>query len=159
VVQRRDFLPEIPQTGNLPINLTPLGGNVTSAGWQVTLCVIPCGMRVPVALWQPCELLYTCYVLVTYSSCASDSPQTPTSVRVCKLYLLLANKSFNFCRLPLLKSVLAAGTQCVYNNCGRVRGRRATPLVTSRRRHVSMISSSHTSSQQFTSFTTTTAID
>ena len=23
--------------------------------------VIPCGMLVPVAVWQPCELLYTCY--------------------------------------------------------------------------------------------------
>ena len=25
--------------------------------------VIPCGMWVPVAVWQPCELLYTCYLL------------------------------------------------------------------------------------------------
>jgi len=25
--------------------------------------VIPCGMRVPVAVWQPCELRYTCYLL------------------------------------------------------------------------------------------------
>jgi len=38
------------------------GGNVTSAGWQVTLCD-PIGMRVPAAAWQPCELLYTCYLL------------------------------------------------------------------------------------------------
>jgi len=35
------------------------GGNVTSAGWQVTLC----GTRVPVAVRQLCELLYTCYLL------------------------------------------------------------------------------------------------
>jgi len=28
--------------------------------------VIPCGMWVPVAVWQPCELLYTCYLL-TYT--------------------------------------------------------------------------------------------
>ena len=36
------------------------GGNVTSAGWQVT----PCDpmWQVPVAVWQPCELLYTCYL-------------------------------------------------------------------------------------------------
>ena len=27
--------------------------------------VIPCGMSVPVAVWQPCELLYTCYLLLT----------------------------------------------------------------------------------------------
>ena len=40
------------------------GGNVTSAGWQV----IPRGMWVPVAVWQPCELLYTCYLLSCYSS-------------------------------------------------------------------------------------------
>ena len=26
-------------------------------------CVIPCGMWVPVAVWQPCELLYVCYLL------------------------------------------------------------------------------------------------
>ena len=26
-------------------------------------CVIPCGMLVPVAVWQACELLYTCYLL------------------------------------------------------------------------------------------------
>jgi len=26
--------------------------------------VIPCGMCVPVAVWQPCELLYTCYLLL-----------------------------------------------------------------------------------------------
>jgi len=25
--------------------------------------VIPCGMSVPVAAWQPCELLCTCYLL------------------------------------------------------------------------------------------------
>ena len=25
--------------------------------------MIPCGMRVPVAVWQPCELLCTCYSL------------------------------------------------------------------------------------------------
>ena len=32
--------------------------NVTSVGWQVTLC----GMWVPVAVWQPWKLLYTCYL-------------------------------------------------------------------------------------------------
>ena len=28
--------------------------------------MIPCGMRVPVAVWQLCELLYTCYLLTYY---------------------------------------------------------------------------------------------
>jgi len=43
-----------------------------SAGWQLTLCdpiwhvSSRSGMSVPVAVWQPCELLYTCYLL-TYS--------------------------------------------------------------------------------------------
>jgi len=27
--------------------------------------VIPCGTYVPVAVWQPCELLYTCYLLTS----------------------------------------------------------------------------------------------
>jgi len=31
--------------------------------------MIPCGMRVPVAVWQPCGLLYTCYLLVTSLGC------------------------------------------------------------------------------------------
>jgi len=41
---------------------------VTFAGWQVTLCDPHMWhvMWVPVAVWQPCELLYTCYLL-TYS--------------------------------------------------------------------------------------------
>ena len=34
------------------------GGNVTSAGWQVTLCD-------PVAVWQPCDLLYVTESMVT----------------------------------------------------------------------------------------------
>jgi len=38
------------------------GGNVTSAGWQVTLCE-PTWHVSSVAAWQPCELLYTCYLL------------------------------------------------------------------------------------------------
>ena len=46
----------------VPASAGGKGGNVTSAGWQVTLCDT-CGMRVPVAVWQPCELLYTCYLL------------------------------------------------------------------------------------------------
>ena len=42
------------------------GGNVTSAGWQVTLC----GTWVPVAVWQPCKLLYTCYLLTAAVKCS-----------------------------------------------------------------------------------------
>jgi len=43
------------------------GGNVTSAGWQITLCnpIWHASFRNPVAVWQLCELLYTCYLLVT----------------------------------------------------------------------------------------------
>ena len=39
------------------------GGNVTSAGWQVTLCdpMWHVSSQLPVAVWQLCELLYTCY--------------------------------------------------------------------------------------------------
>jgi len=46
-----------------------LCGNVTSAGWQVTLCdpVWHVMMWVPVAVWQPCELLYTCHLLLMYT--------------------------------------------------------------------------------------------
>ena len=29
--------------------------------------MIPCGMRVSVAVWQPCELLYTCYLLTYHT--------------------------------------------------------------------------------------------
>jgi len=47
------------------------GGNVTSAG-----NMIPCGMSVTVAVWQLCELLYTCYLLMNVglktSECDSD---------------------------------------------------------------------------------------
>ena len=32
-------------------------------------CMIPCGMWVPVAVWQPCELLYTCYLLLYTRFC------------------------------------------------------------------------------------------
>ena len=28
--------------------------------------MIPCGTLVPVAVWQPCELLYTCYLLTHF---------------------------------------------------------------------------------------------
>ena len=35
--------------------------------------VIPYGMWVPVPVWQPCELLYTCYLL-TYIGCAHTHP-------------------------------------------------------------------------------------
>ena len=38
--------------------------------------MIPCGMLVPVALWQPCELLYTCcllYLLTYRASIVSPS--------------------------------------------------------------------------------------
>jgi len=41
------------------------GGNVTSVGWLVRLCD-PMWHVSSVAVWQPCELLYTCYLL-TYS--------------------------------------------------------------------------------------------
>jgi len=47
------------------------GGNVTSAGWQVTLCD-PMWHVSPVAVWQLCELLYTCYLL-TYLLTSSHS--------------------------------------------------------------------------------------
>ena len=48
--------------------------------------MIPRGMRVPVAVWQPCELLYTCYLLTDFSTpqvpercgcvCVQDSPSS-----------------------------------------------------------------------------------
>jgi len=38
------------------------GGNVTSAGWQVTLCD-PMWHVSSRSSGQPCELLYTCYLL------------------------------------------------------------------------------------------------
>ena len=50
------------------------GGNVTSVGWQVTLCD---PMWVPVALWQPYELLYICYLLTTLPTNTWVCPQTP----------------------------------------------------------------------------------
>jgi len=39
------------------IGMSPLPGG----RWH---CVIPCAMWVPVVVWQPCELLYTCYLLL-----------------------------------------------------------------------------------------------
>ena len=39
------------------------GGKVTSAGWQVTLCDPMWHVSSRIAVWQPCELLYTCYLL------------------------------------------------------------------------------------------------
>ena len=48
--------------------------------WECHLCrvagntVIPCGMWVPVAVWRPCELLYTFYLLNYLSTdCFDDS--------------------------------------------------------------------------------------
>jgi len=37
--------------------------NVTSTGWQVTLCdpMWHVSSKIPIAVWQLCELLYTCY--------------------------------------------------------------------------------------------------
>ena len=37
--------------------------NPSHCSLSFSSCVIPCGMWVPVAVWQPCELLYTCYLL------------------------------------------------------------------------------------------------
>jgi len=36
----------------------------TSVGWQVTLCD-PIWHVIAVAVWQLCELLYTCYLLTS----------------------------------------------------------------------------------------------
>ena len=57
-----------PSLLNAVPTLTLKGKNVTSAGWQVT----PCDpMWVPVAVWQPCELLYTCYLCGSVNSSRS----------------------------------------------------------------------------------------
>jgi len=49
-------LNRVPASAGLRAGMSPLPGG----RWH---CVIPCGMWVPVAVWQPCELLYTCYLL------------------------------------------------------------------------------------------------
>ena len=49
-------LNRVPASAGVRAGMSPLPG-----GRQH--CVIPCGMWVPVAVWQLCELLYTCYLL------------------------------------------------------------------------------------------------
>ena len=69
------------------------GGDVTSAGWQVTLFD---------PMWQPCELLYTCYLLtylliVPVSLALTHVPNKAASNRFlcssCKTFLC-CNKVF-----------------------------------------------------------------
>jgi len=52
-------LNRVPASAGVRAAMSPLPG-----GRQH--CVIPCGMWVPVAVWQPCELLYTCYLLTYF---------------------------------------------------------------------------------------------
>ena len=49
------------------------GGNVTSAGWQVTLCDPMWHVSSPAAVWQPCKLLYTCYLLTPREAGSVDN--------------------------------------------------------------------------------------
>jgi len=49
-------LNRVPASAGVRAGMSPLPG-----GRQH--CVIPCGMSVPAAVWQPCELIYTCYLL------------------------------------------------------------------------------------------------
>jgi len=43
--------------------------------------VIPCGMWVPVAVWQPCELLYACYLLTYLRSAGHARESAPQTAR------------------------------------------------------------------------------
>jgi len=57
-------------------------------------CVITCGMWVPVAVWQPCELLYTCYLLTsTWDSGTSTGAWTSCTICMCQLLPNFSKKS------------------------------------------------------------------
>jgi len=52
--------------------------------------VITCGMRVPVAVWQPCELLNTCYLLAYRPPDKRTDHATPSVAiaRICAIHAM-----------------------------------------------------------------------
>ena len=67
-------LNRVPASAGVRAGMSPLPGGRLH-------CVIPYGIRVPVAVWQLCELLYTCYLLTYYMRRSGVHPSVCLSRR------------------------------------------------------------------------------